>query len=99
MKERVESQDKGKQLYRLPVGTVFNDWYRKQVFIKEGEIATKTGKRHRLRCIVSPFRKTGPISSAFFCAVGTVVFREGNLRVFPLSTDRFHEMLFEKEAA
>lgn len=95
----VAPNENGVQLRRLPVGTVFNDFYGKQVFIKEGEVATKQGKRHRLRCIVSPFLKTGPISSAFFCAVGKVIFREGGLRVFPIESGRLHEQLLRKEAA
>ena len=93
------SESKGIQLFRLPVGTVFNDFYGKQVFIKEGEVQTKRGRVHRLRCIVSPFQETGPISSAFFCGIGQRVYREGGLRVFPLSTERFHKILFQKEAA
>ena len=93
---------KGTQLWRLPIGTVFEDFYGQQRFVKEGELSNDgpvtirsiegvkvrpKQKFHKLRCLHSPFTKTkppGPISSAFFCAVDDVIYREGSLRVFPL---------------
>jgi len=75
---------KGIQLWRLPVGARFEDFGGKQTFEKTGEVVTKRGKRHQLKCVDSPFTKLpGPVCAAFFCAIGDVVYREGSLRVFP----------------
>lgn len=74
------------QLWRLPVGSVFADWYRVQVFEKVAEILTSRGKvLHALQCLKIPYsaeKPAGPVSSAFFCNVGMVVYRGGDLRVF-----------------
>lgn len=75
-----------RELYRLPVGTIFEDGHHKQIFEKVGEIITRRGEpRHALQCLASPFKrndKLGPVCAAFFCRVGDLVYREGKLKVF-----------------
>jgi len=76
-----------KQLFRLPIGAQFEDYSGKQAFQKLAEVETPRGKRHQIQCIRSPFNVfPGPVCAAFFCAVGDVIFREGNLRVYPVET-------------
>lgn len=74
-------------LWRLPIGTRFNDFYGKQVFQKIG-VCSAVKSRQKLqilRCEQSPFVKLpGPICAAFFCEVGQVVYRGGGLTVFPI---------------
>jgi len=73
------------RLWRIPVGGRFYDFYGKQIFEKIGECTSvKTRQRlHVLRCEQSPFTVLpGPVCAAFFCAIGDVVFRGGNLLVF-----------------
>jgi hypothetical protein len=78
--------DLKRQLWRLPVGTVFEDWYGKQRFEKVAEIINSRGQvRHAIQCLVSPFKAgqdIGRICSAFFTTPGTVLYREGDLQVF-----------------
>lgn len=76
-----------RQLWRLPVGALFEDAYHKQIFRKTAEVLTSRGrKRHQLECVASPFKgrtkPLGPVCSAFFCLPGQVVYREGSLQVF-----------------
>lgn len=75
-----------RELYRLPVGTIFEDGYHKQLFEKVAEIINRRGEpRHVLQCVAGPFetgQKLGPVCGAFFCRVGDLVYREGKLKVF-----------------
>lgn len=75
-----------RELWRLPVGEVFQDWLGKQRFEKVAEIITARGEvRHAILCLASPFQagqKLGPVCSAFFTTPGTLLFREGSLKVF-----------------
>lgn len=82
------SADHPVQVWRLPIGTRFEDFFRTQVFTKIGvcSLAGSRRKRHILRCEKSPFTKIpGPVCAAFFCAAGDVVYREGSLEVWPVA--------------
>ena len=75
-----------RQLWRLPIGEVFEDYYHKQQFEKIAEIINQRGEvLHAFLCLASPFKegqKLGPVCSAFFTTQGTILFREGSLKVF-----------------
>lgn len=77
-----------KQLWRLPAGSLFWDYRKKQLFVKE---STVMGRRrrpmrlHQVRCLISPFRKEpGPICSAFFTHVGATLYLGGSKEVYPV---------------
>jgi hypothetical protein len=72
-----------RQLWRLPIGEIFQD-AGGQRFEKIAEIINRCGEpRHAIQCLASPFkRQPGPIASAFFTTPGTILFREGWLKVF-----------------
>ena len=59
----------------VPVGAIFRD-VNGQVFTKLSERRNNRGQlRHEVRCESSPFtKKVGPISSAFFCRPGDVIY-------------------------
>ena len=63
-------------LRRLKPGAVFDDFCGTQSFVKLGTVRTRRGLRHVVRCLRSPFgvRRPGPIASAFFTHVGSVLF-------------------------
>lgn len=70
-----------REIWRLPVGTIFEDGYHKQQF----EVITRGQVRHAIQCLASPFEEgqdIGPICSAFFTTPRTILFREGRLQVF-----------------
>lgn len=75
------------QVRRLNDGDEFRDG-NGQVFVREGKVINGRGEtRYQVRCLESPYKKApGPISRAFFCAVGDVVFLTGNRPV--LITER-----------
>lgn len=75
------------RLWRLPVGSRFEDFSGKQVFKKIGVCSVVRTRQtlHVLRCEKSPFTKLpGPVCAAFFCAIGDVVYRGGSLLVFQI---------------
>lgn len=82
MGEELSQPEKPTRLWRLPIGARFEDYSGKQIFEKVGEytVVKTRQKMHALRCEKSPYTKLpGPITAAFFCAIGQVVYRGGSL--------------------
>src|SRR4051812_19039855 len=73
----VEDYEKEWQLRRLAPLEQFEDWSRRQRFVKLGQITTAKGqKRQMVLCLWSPIgrKRPGPITGAFFAHIGSVLY-------------------------